>query len=146
MNDIDVKAAAQRVALFYETLSPESIAGLASIYAPGAVFRDPFNEVTGIAAIERIFAHMFASVAGPRFVVTATIADGDQAMLGWDFFLRLRGREIVIRGVTHLRFDDAGLVVLHRDYWDAAEELYEKVPALGVLMRFLRRRLATPAR
>jgi hypothetical protein len=29
----------------------------------------------------------------------------------------------------------------HRDYWDAAEELYEKLPVLGALMRLLKRRL-----
>jgi len=45
-----------------------------------------------------------------------------------------------VRGATHLRFDAAGKVVLHRDYWDAAEELYAKLPLLGVLMRGLQRR------
>jgi steroid delta-isomerase len=30
-----------------------------------------------------------------------------------------------------------GKVVWHRDYWDAAEELYAKLPAIGWLMRFL---------
>jgi len=30
--------------------------------------------------------------------------------------------------------------VLHRDYWDAAEELYEKLPGIGAFMRFLKRR------
>ena len=30
---------------------------------------------------------------------------------------------------------------VHRDYWDAAEELYEKLPLLGALMRWLKRRV-----
>ena len=30
----------------------------------------------------------------------------------------------------------------HRDYWDAAEELYMKLPAIGSLMRGLRKMLA----
>jgi hypothetical protein len=33
-------------------------------------------------------------------------------------------------------------VAVHRDYWDAAEELYEKLPLLGSLMRFLKRQAA----
>ena len=33
-----------------------------------------------------------------------------------------------------------GRIALHRDYWDAAEELYEKLPVLGVLMRWLKSR------
>jgi hypothetical protein len=28
---------------------------------------------------------------------------------------------------------------VHRDYWDAAEELYEKLPLLGSLMRWWKR-------
>jgi len=32
------------------------------------------------------------------------------------------------------------LVSLHRDYWDAAEELYEQIPVLGGFMRWLKRR------
>jgi hypothetical protein len=49
-----------------------------------------------------------------------------------------------IHGSTHLRFAADGRVGLHRDYWDPARELYEAVPLLGALMRWLRRKLATP--
>ncbi|MFM8557948.1 MAG: hypothetical protein ACKODG_17565, partial [Betaproteobacteria bacterium] len=47
-----------------------------------------------------------------------------------------------IRGATWLEFDDEGRVTLHRDYWDAAEELYEKLPVIGSMARWLKRRLA----
>jgi len=33
---------------------------------------------------------------------------------------------------------------LHRDYWDAAGELYAKLPLIGAVMRWLRRRAGTP--
>jgi hypothetical protein len=45
-----------------------------------------------------------------------------------------------VRGATHQRFGADGLIVEHRDYWDVAEELYEKLPLLGTLMRWLKRR------
>lgn len=133
---------AQRLAAFYETLTPASLATLDRFYAPDARFKDPFNEVTGIAPIRRIFAHMFATTEAPRFVVTERIEQDAQAMLGWTFHFVLRGRALVVRGVTHLRFDADGRVTLHRDYWDAAEELYEKLPLIGGLMRVLKRRLS----
>jgi hypothetical protein len=44
----------------------------------------------------------------------------------------------LIRGATHLKFNERGQVSFHRDYWDAAEELYAKIPVLGALMRGLR--------
>lgn len=132
---------AARLARFYETLTPASLASLGRFYAAESRFKDPFNEVVGVPAIRRIFEHMFASTDAPRFVVTERIEQGDQAMLGWEFHFGLRGRALTVRGVTHLRFDAEGRVALHRDYWDAAEELYEKLPVLGGLMRALRRRL-----
>ena len=134
---------ARRLARFYETLTPAALPGLDQLYAPDARFKDPFNEVAGTAAIRRIFAHMFATTEAPRFEVTDCIEQGEQAMLGWAFHFALRGRPLVVRGVTHLRFDADGRVVLHRDYWDAAEELYEKLPVVGGLMRLIKRRLAT---
>ena len=133
---------ARRLADFYETLTPSSLTALDQLYAANARFKDPFNEVTGTAAIRRIFEHMFATTEAPRFVVTEHIEQGEQAMLGWEFRFVLRGRALTVRGVTHLRFDADGRVTLHRDYWDAAEELYEKLPLLGGVMRLIRRRLS----
>ena len=132
---------ALRLARFYETLTPAALDGLDQLYAPDARFKDPFNEVVGIAAIRRIFAHMFATTEAPRFEVTDCIEQGGQAMLGWTFRFALRGRALTVRGATPLRSDADALVPLPRDYWDAAEELYEKLPLLGGLMRAIRRRL-----
>lgn len=127
---------------YYETLTLENVARLGEHYAADAEFKDPFNEVRGIDAIARIFRHMFVQVADPRFVVTGRFAGEDGAMLLWEFHFRTRGplaRSLCARGATHLRFDAQGKVILHRDYWDAAEELYAKLPVLGVLMRGLQR-------
>lgn len=121
----------------YEALRPEGLDALVARYAEHCRFKDPFNEVQGRAAVRRIFEHMFETVKAPRFVVRDVLVDGEQCFLGWDF----HAGDFVIRGASHLRFDAAGQVSEHRDYWDAAEELYEKLPVLGSLMRLLKRRL-----
>jgi len=41
-----------------------------------------------------------------------------------------------------VRFGADGRVTYHRDYWDAAGELYAKLPLVGPLMRFLARKMA----
>lgn len=143
-NTSSCRAALAGIVRFYETLAPETLDQLHGLYAADARFKDPFNDVVGIAAIAGIFRHMFKTVEAPRFEVTTRLLTGREAMLGWDFHLRLRGRPVVIHGVTHLCFDADGLVCLHRDYWDAAEELYERLPLIGGLMRWLKRRLASP--
>ena len=142
----DYPAAVERIVQMFETLSPASVEQLAAIYTPHARFKDPFNEVRGLPAIQRIFTHMFGQVAEPRFVVTEKVADQNGAMLVWEFYYRVKlwgkGEAQVMRGVSHLKFDADGKVCYHRDYWDAAEELYMKLPAIGTLMRGLRRMLA----
>ncbi|NMQ04123.1 nuclear transport factor 2 family protein [Candidatus Accumulibacter contiguus] len=131
---------------FYHELSLESVARLPEFYSRDAWFKDPFNEVRGVAALQRIFEHMFRQVAEPRFVITEQVVAENGAMLVWEFFYRVRlwgkGEVQVMRGVSHLQFDDQGKVCYHRDYWDTGEELYMKLPVLGTLMRGLRRALA----
>ena len=134
-----------RVVALYETLARADLPALRGVYADGARFKDPFNQVQGAAAIARIFGHMFHTLDDPRFRVVDVVAEGDRAFLTWDFSFRTRGAgaaPMLIHGASHLCFDADGRVVMHRDYWDAAEELYEKLPLLGVLMRWLKRRAA----
>lgn len=136
----------RRVVDFYESISPGDASRMHELYADDALFKDPFNEVCGPDAIGRIFAAMFEQVDTPGFSVREAIVQGDQAFLVWDFRFRFRRFDTttpqLIRGATHLRFAADGRIALHRDYWDAAEELYEKLPVLGGLMRWLKRRAA----
>ena len=131
---------------FYHELSPESVARFPEFYSANAYFKDPFNEVRGLAPIQRIFTHMFTQVGEPRFVVTESIVAENGAMLIWEFNFQLKlwgkRQTQIMRGVSHLRFAADGKVNFHRDYWDTGEELYMKLPAIGTLMRGLRRVMA----
>ena len=141
-------APAARVVAFFEALTPASVGALGDHYDPQARFKDPFNEVQGLADIRRIFEHMFVTLESPRFVVTQQVVRGEQCFLTWEFHFSFknfkRGSDQVILGASHLVFSPAGLIRLHRDYWDAAEELYEKLPLVGSLMRWLKRRAGHP--
>jgi ketosteroid isomerase-like protein len=125
---------------WYATLTPDSVGRVAEFYAADARFRDPFNDVRGVAAIESIFHHMFAHTEQPRFIIDNKIVQGDQAFVTWIFAFGLRGEQYTVEGASHLRFNSDGQVVLHRDYWDAAEELLQKLPLIGAPIRWLRGR------
>ena len=133
-----------RVVAFFEALTPADIARLAELYVDDARFKDPFNEIQGVAAIGAVFKHMYRTLDAPRFVVREIVVEGDQCFLSWDFLFRFkrfdRATDQCVRGGSHLHFAADGRISMHRDYWDAAEELYEKLPAVGALMRWLKRR------
>ena len=141
MNTRDITA---RIASLFEQLTPDSVPQLLQLYAPDARFKDPFNDVRGLPEIERIFRHMYVALDQPHFVVTHQLVDGDQAFLVWEFRFRFKRFDTqawqTVRGSTHLQLNAEGRISLHRDYWDAAEELYEKLPVLGGVMRWLKQR------
>jgi len=128
---------------WFETLTPESVSAIDRYYARDATFKDPFNDVNGIDPIRRVFAHMFVQVDEPRFTVTDWWQNERGAALVWDFTFREKrgGTARLVRGASHLRFARDGRIAYHRDYWDVAEELYEKVPVLGSVLRAIKRRL-----
>jgi hypothetical protein len=139
-----MNAAVDRIVQAFQTLTPAAVEALDTLYAPQAHFKDPFNDVRGVSEIQRIFRHMYANLDKPRFIITGRIEQGSQCFLTWEFrfcFRRFKpGQEQCILGGTHLEFNESGRITLHRDYWDAAEELYEKLPVVGSLMRWLKRR------
>lgn len=134
-----------RVATFYERLAPDRLAQLDVVYTQDVRFTDPFHDVHGLPAVRAIFRRMYERLHEPRFVVCDGLAEGSQGFVTWEFRFAWRddGRApVCVRGASHLRFAADGRVAVHRDYWDAAGELYAQLPAVGGLMRWLRRRIA----
>ena len=45
-------------------------------------------------------------------------------------------------GITHARFNTAGEVILHQDFWDTGLGFYQHVPGLGSVIKAINRRFA----
>ena len=133
-----------RLVAYYETLSPSTLDELAMVYADDVHFKDPFNTTQGLAPLRAIFLHMFESLENPKFVIAEAITQGDQAFLIWNFEFTRKGlpSPMRIHGSSHIRYAPDGRVIWHRDYWDAAEELYNHLPIVGGLFRWLQRRFS----
>ena len=140
--EINPQTRFEQISFWFEHLTPDTLNQIHTIYSAEATFRDPFNHIAGLAGVTQVYQHMFDSLQSPRFVLTHTVTQGLQAFVTWDFNFEIRGCAFQIEGCTQLVLNAEGLIVVHRDYWDVAEELYEKIPLLGSLMRFLKRKLA----
>jgi steroid Delta-isomerase len=137
---------AQAYARYFDELSTASKAELVKLAHPDIRFVDPFNDVRGIDKLLAVFDHMFETTREPRFVTEPPIVAGNTAFIKWRFTCTIDNRfykkPITIDGVTEVTFDADGLITAHIDYWDAASQLYEKLPLLGGLLRLIRQRLA----
>ncbi len=147
MQNVRMKSEAlSRAVNFFEQLNAADIPRMNTIYAGNATFKDPFNDVIGVEKIKPIFGEMFDTMHEPRFNFITIVEQGNDAFLTWDMTFRVKkykpNETMTIHGASHLRFDADGKIGMHRDYWDAAEELYAKLPLIGTLMRGLKRQFA----
>ncbi|NQW11163.1 MAG: nuclear transport factor 2 family protein [Alphaproteobacteria bacterium] len=132
-------------AAFFEGLSPASLPRLDALCTPEVRFRDPFNDVRGVAQFRAVLAKMFHDVAEPRFEVTDRAISSRACYLRWTFTFRGAGSHEGprrIEGVSEIHLNAAGKVIAHIDHWDAGAQIYEQIPVLGSLVRMVKRRLS----
>ncbi|WP_136248683.1 nuclear transport factor 2 family protein [Halomonas borealis] len=132
---------------FYNKLDKTCTKNLSRIYTPGIRFIDPLQRIDGLAALEQDFAALYENVTACRFTFHERQRQGDVAFVTWTMHLAHRrlagGREFSLEGASRLVFagDGSGRVCEHRDYFDAGALLYERVPLLGAVIRWLKRRV-----
>ena len=130
----------------FAALNKDNLDLLGELYSDDLLFRDPLHEVHGLTAVRRYFAELYANVEALHFEFHGfdQVAEGE-GYLRWTMSYRhprLAGGQLIrVEGCSHLLWSD-GKVHRHRDYFDAGALLYEHLPVLGALIRWLKRRLA----
>jgi len=124
-------------AAVFKDLTADSLPRLNALFAGDVYFRDPFHVLTGRDAVVALFRSMYKRMPDARFEVLDVCAHGadETHYLRW----RFTGGRFDFTGVSTVRFNAAGLVSEHIDYWDAAGGVYERLPVLGGLLRGFRR-------
>ncbi len=137
------------IARFQELLSdlkaPDFAARVGDVYADDVFFNDTLKTLNGVGEVE---AHLLATAEALEECtvefVDLTASDGDY-YFRWVMTVRhqrlARGEALRSVGMTHVRFDAEGKVVLHQDFWDSTGGFFEHVPALGWLLRRAKARL-----
>jgi ketosteroid isomerase-like protein len=126
----------------FNQMSSRALGELDLVYGQDIEFTDPFTSVKGLEALREYFDGAYANVIECHFEFGDTILEGDSACLTWVMNLRhkriRRGELIRVDGISHLRLKD-DRIILHRDYFDAGQLLYENLPVLGGAVRWLRK-------
>lgn len=138
----DAKTTLEAYIAFYRDAGPEDLDRLDALTAPEVLFQDPFQSLTGRDAYKALFRHMWSTTGQPRVTIHRAAWDGDTVFLRWRFELKVKGEWLPIEGVSEITFDGQGRVLRHIDHWDAASQVYERIPVLRTVLRLIRRRLA----
>lgn len=138
------EALLKRYTDFFEQLTPGRLNDFSTVMTEDVHFTDPFNDVTGLEAIRKIFRHMFDNLEEPRFKVKrAALAEGDpsRALLSWEMSATLNGKPYGIVGMSDIAFAEDGRVREHIDHWDASTQFYSRIPVIGWLLGLIQARL-----
>ena len=126
---------------FFTQLTSEKLSQIKEVFASDAHFKDPFNDVVGIDAINMVFKHMFATTEEPRFVVNHSASEQQILFIQWQFTFKKSNKNWQIDGSSMVTFNEKDQVQEHIDYWDPAEQIYSKIGLLRPIVNFLRSRL-----
>jgi steroid delta-isomerase len=127
---------------YLETLTLETLPSLPSYVCSNIRFKDPFNDVTGVLAMTRIFQDMFENIGNTVFRVDHMASDQNICLMAWQFQATLRGKPWQFSGTSIITFTPDGMVEKHIDYWDAASDFYKHLPIIGWLLEKLKLRVA----
>lgn len=131
----------QYISLF-EELSVELLDDIESFVSADIRFKDPFNDLTGIDSFRNLLIEMLNNVEGLKFNVTHRAWTEDVLFLRWSFQGKVKGLDTWhVEGMSEISFDERGFICQHIDYWDSAEQFYEKLPLIGTFLRIIKRRL-----
>ena len=125
--------------------SPEWEDYFNGVYAEQVHFSDTLAYINDRATLRSYFAELADNGATVAVNILSAQRNGADAYLIWEmttsFTPVLRTKQSHTIGMTHLRFNAAGEVILHQDFWDAATGFYQHVPVLGSALRGVRARL-----
>lgn len=136
----------QRFVSLWSNLTEESIAQhIDTVYAEDVWFNDTVKTITGREALRHYLEETARRVASCQVEIDDIGISEGNYYVRWRMTVMLHDtpEESAWRsiGLTHLRFNEAGQVVLHQDYWDSAAGIYEHLPVVGWMIRAIKARL-----
>lgn len=139
----DASAIEDGVANFQQTygdLTRDNLAErVAELYAEDLYFNDTVHIIRDRETLVDYMARTGQNLDQNRVSVHKVIRDGADVYVRWEmtFVTRAVGKKIESHsiGMTHLRFNAEGRIILHQDFWDSGSALYAHLPVVGFFVR-----------
>ena len=127
----------------YQSLSTDNLANITKLYHQDISFQDPLHRINGLNNLVEYFDNLYQNVGECTFVINQILHERHQAAIYWTMTYSHKhlkgGKAISVEG-SSLIMGTQDKVIYHRDYIDVGQMLYEHVPVLGGIIRWLKRR------
>ena len=107
------------------------------------MFEDPIHKVEGLDNLLGYFNNLYQNLSFCEFTINDYFYKDNKAAVYWAMSFQHEklngGKKVNVIGHTHLQgVDDK--VIYHRDYLDVGAMLYEHIPLLGSVVKFIKKR------
>lgn len=127
----------------YTHLNRSNLDLLDTLYDDNVDFIDPFGKIHGIESLRSHFSDLYRNVLSCEFQFGQAYVKSNSAMMIWQMRLRHRtlARKVPIEvaGSSQIRFNHK--VYFHRDYFDAGQMLYQNLPVVGSVIKFINKQV-----
>lgn len=132
--------ALQRFRSFFENMTPDTVRQqIASVYAPEARLYDTLAAHRGLKDIQAYFEKTAQRAAAVRVHITDVLRKDHDFFIRWTMDITWsafkKGKTTRSYGMSHLRMDKDGRILLHYDFWDSSQGFFQHLPVLGFLIR-----------
>ena len=125
--------------------APDFSERIPEVYADELFFNDTIKTLYGAEDLQAYLTETAEAIDKGTVEFLDVVTSNGNYYFRWQMTIRFkklaRGEEKRSVGMSHIRFDADGKVVLHQDFWDSTAGLFEHVPALGWMLRSVKSRL-----
>jgi len=117
----------------------------ARTYAADAYLNDTLTVHRGAADIEAYFLKTAEAMQDCKVTIDDVARSGPDHYVRWTMIVTAKalagGTPVHSTGISQVRLDSQGKVMLHQDFWDSGENFFGKLPVSGGAIGFIRKRL-----
>lgn len=116
----------------------------AKVYAPDAYLNDTLVTHHGPGEIKAYFLMTADTMTNYEVTIDDSASSGAEHYVRWTMNFSAPklngGKPVISTGMSHIRLNSAGQVIMHQDFWDSGTNIYGQLPILGGAIEGIRRR------
>lgn len=143
-SNIDSQLIYQQFRYLYENYMQINASKVSVIYSNDIVFKDPVHEIQGLERLQNYFANVSTNLTHCQFVFIDELISETSAHITWEMHFQhpkiKSNKPTILRGMSFIRFDEK--IYYHEDSYDLGAMLYDNLPVLGSMTKWLKKRLS----
>jgi hypothetical protein len=129
----------------YQGLSKDNLEVLGIIYHQDVIFEDPIHRIESLDHLYQYFKGLYQNLSFCDFIIEEVIFENSSAAIYWKMTYKHnklnKGKSVTVFGNSLIKAQD-NKVIYHRDYLDLGIMLYEQLPIIGKLIRWIKLKAA----